>query len=532
MSALSTVEKIPADEQLQILFSQSRHEIIAGLVASLIFFGIAWATLAHTVLTAWLITSFAIYAARYFLSTIGGRQVSHHESAPERWQIYFTTGIALSGLCWAVAIVLPVIQGQWLATGSALFLGTCLALACVLLYQGNLLTSLGFSLATLLPAAGVLLLAGNTTGIILAVMSLIMLALITPASHGLQRDYTLLHRQRQRIDELQQHLDTRKTQMDKISVTLKTNVEKRETAEVELRRTAADLGLVRSKAKALADALQRVSPYDPVTGLANIKHLHACLEKEWLRMMRDRKPLSLLALQIDFYEDYRAISGTQTTDSMLVRLGKILQAAGRRAGDIAAYGEDGRYYLLLAGADSKNATVIAERICKHIQGLRLSNKASQTSDVLTVSIGASTMNPNRERTVEELLKRTNDALYEATFQGGNRVVSFRAMNNIRLERWDVKSEGSFSQEGVIRKLSIWGFKAKKHVYPAGTHVPDEAVDYDRIDAVLSGHFKVTLEGEELVLRAGDCLFIPRGTPRSAEVIGNQQVMCLEGYKAD
>ncbi len=532
MSVLNTVEKIPADEQLQLLFCNSRHEIIAGLATSLVFTGIAWNTADHALLLAWGMTTLVVYAARHLLSVTGGKQLSHHDSAPQRWQRFFTIGITLSGLSWASAVLIPVTRGSWLTAGIALFLTICLALACTMIYRGIAAANLGFSLAALLPAAGGLLLTTSTIGMTLAVMTLIMLALIATAGHGLQRDHALAQGQQRRIDELQQHLDTRKTQMDKISVTLKTNVEKRETAEVELRRTAADLGLVRSKAKALADALQRVSPYDPITGLANIKHLHACLEKEWSRMMRDRKPLSLLALQIDFYEDYRAISGTQSTDSMLVRLGKILQAAGRRAGDIAAYGEDGRYFLLLAGADSKNATRIAEHVCKHVQGLRMSNKASQTSDVLTVSIGVSTMNPNRERSVEELLKRTNDALYEATFQGGNRVVSFRAMNNIRMERWDVKSEGSFSQDGVIRKLSIWGYKAKKHVYPTGTHLPDEAVDYDRIDAVLSGHFKVTLEGEELVLRAGDCLFIPRGTPRSAEVIGNQPVMCLEGYKTD
>ncbi len=532
MSILNTLAETPISEQIRLMFAHSRQEIIAGLVASLIYSAIAWTALAQTSVLAWLIITLGIYAARQFLSVAGSKQITHHDSAPQRWQVYFAAGAVLSGLSWAVAVTLPVIQGQWLAAGVALFLASCLALACSLIYQGIFSATLSFSIAALLPAAGGLLLANNTLGVTLSVMTLVMLALVIIASYGLLRDYTLLHKLHQRIDELQQHLDTRKTQMDKLSVTLKTHVEKRETAEVELRRTAADLGLVRSKAKALADALQRVSPYDPVTGLANIKHLNACLEKEWSRMMRDRKPLSLLALQIDFFEDYRAISGTQTTDSMLVRLGKILQASGRRAGDIAAYGEDGRYYLLLAGADSKNSTRIAEAICKHVQGLRLSNKASQTSEVLTVSIGVSTMNPNRERTVEELLKRTNDALYEATFQGGNRVVSFRAMNNIRLERWDVKSEGSFSQEGVIRKLSIWGYKSKKHVYPTGTHLPDEAVEYDRIDAVLAGHFKVTLEGEELILRAGDCLFIPRGTPRSAEVIGNQPVMCLEGYKAD
>jgi hypothetical protein len=36
------------------------------------------------------------------------------------------------------------------------------------------------------------------------------------------------------------------------------------------------------------------------------------------------------------------------------------------------------------------------------------------------------------------------------------------------------------------------------------------------DAVVSGRFRVTVEGREVVLEAADCLAVPRGTPLSAE----------------
>lgn len=50
---------------------------------------------------------------------------------------------------------------------------------------------------------------------------------------------------------------------------------------------------------------------------------------------------------------------------------------------------------------------------------------------------------------------------------------------------------------------------------------------DKIDAVLSGRFRMVLEGREAVLEAGDMLAVPRGALHSTEVIGNESVVSVD-----
>jgi gentisate 1,2-dioxygenase len=44
-------------------------------------------------------------------------------------------------------------------------------------------------------------------------------------------------------------------------------------------------------------------------------------------------------------------------------------------------------------------------------------------------------------------------------------------------------------------------------------------------------FRMIVEGRELLLEAGDALAIPRGTVHSAEVVGDQAVVSLDGTRA-
>ena len=53
---------------------------------------------------------------------------------------------------------------------------------------------------------------------------------------------------------------------------------------------------------------------------------------------------------------------------------------------------------------------------------------------------------------------------------------------------------------------------------------------DKIDAVVSGRFKMVMEGKELILQAGDVLAVPQGTVHSAEVVGDEAVVSLDGVK--
>jgi quercetin dioxygenase-like cupin family protein len=46
--------------------------------------------------------------------------------------------------------------------------------------------------------------------------------------------------------------------------------------------------------------------------------------------------------------------------------------------------------------------------------------------------------------------------------------------------------------------------------------------------VLSGQLQLTIEGEPMILKPGDCLFIPAGTTCSAQVVSDSSVMAFHG----
>ena len=51
--------------------------------------------------------------------------------------------------------------------------------------------------------------------------------------------------------------------------------------------------------------------------------------------------------------------------------------------------------------------------------------------------------------------------------------------------------------------------------------------FDKWDAVLSGRFALTIDGQRVVLEAGDMLYVPHGVEHRAEVVGDAPVVSLD-----
>jgi quercetin dioxygenase-like cupin family protein len=98
---------------------------------------------------------------------------------------------------------------------------------------------------------------------------------------------------------------------------------------------------------------------------------------------------------------------------------------------------------------------------------------------------------------------------------------------IRLERWDRARDGEPTEAALRRKIEARGYRASRYVYPPGTVFVTHTHDRDKIDAVVSGRFALSMEGEEVVLEAGDALDVPRGVPHRAEVVGDEPVVSLD-----
>ena len=105
----------------------------------------------------------------------------------------------------------------------------------------------------------------------------------------------------------------------------------------------------------------------------------------------------------------------------------------------------------------------------------------------------------------------------------------RTEMNIEIEPWDSRA-GDLNEKNLRRRLENEGYSVARYDYPPGSVFPDHTHGIDKKDAVISGCLLIKAEGREFMLRAGDALQVPAGTVHSAEVIGDETVISLDGTK--
>ena len=101
---------------------------------------------------------------------------------------------------------------------------------------------------------------------------------------------------------------------------------------------------------------------------------------------------------------------------------------------------------------------------------------------------------------------------------------------MQLEHWNEAVDGPLSEAAMRRKLEALGYSVTRYVYPPGTVFPDHTHAVDKIDGVLSGRFRMTMDGRSVVLEAGDLRHVPAGAVHSAEVVGSAPVVSLDAIR--
>jgi diguanylate cyclase (GGDEF)-like protein len=190
---------------------------------------------------------------------------------------------------------------------------------------------------------------------------------------------------------------------------------------IHLAATKHDLERANEHLASAIETLHRISTTDPLTGVANRRNFDDALVLEWRRAARSRTPLSLIMIDIDAFKAYNDVYGHQAGDDCLRRVAESLQSHLHRAGDIVTrYGGE-EFAVLIAGAERDRAGDLAELLRASVEAMRIEHRASPASDVVTISVGAGTMIPDRDRDPAALLKSADEALYAAKAAGRNRV---------------------------------------------------------------------------------------------------------------
>jgi len=167
--------------------------------------------------------------------------------------------------------------------------------------------------------------------------------------------------------------------------------------------------------------LETLSITDGLTGLANRRRFDKYWAEEWQRALRQATPLAVIMMDVDHFKTYNDHYGHQQGDECLRRVGEVLRATVRRAGELAArYGGE-EFVVVMPGASLTQAQETAESILAAIRAEQMPHASSPVASVVTISLGVAAGTPSTAGNRERLLKEADVALYDAKHQGRNRV---------------------------------------------------------------------------------------------------------------
>ena len=172
--------------------------------------------------------------------------------------------------------------------------------------------------------------------------------------------------------------------------------------------------------------LQRLATRDGLTGIANRRSFDDVLAAEWLRGMRDAKPLSLILIDVDHFKLYNDHFGHQGGDECLKAVAGAISASCLRSSDLAArYGGE-EFTAILPGTSAEGGMVVAERMRAAVAARSMQHPGNDGRGHVTVSVGVATLIPARDRAPEDLVAAADAALYCAKREGRDRVAAAEA----------------------------------------------------------------------------------------------------------
>lgn len=165
--------------------------------------------------------------------------------------------------------------------------------------------------------------------------------------------------------------------------------------------------------------LEKLATRDGLTGLLNHRTFQASFRRELLKARRTGSKVALILTDIDFFKKVNDQHGHPAGDAVLRGVATTVQNQLREEVDIVArYGGE-EFACVLVGATEQGAIETAERIRKAVEDASTDIGESEPKKV-TISMGIAVF-PDDGGMAEELIERTDQALYRAKHGGRNRV---------------------------------------------------------------------------------------------------------------
>ena len=167
--------------------------------------------------------------------------------------------------------------------------------------------------------------------------------------------------------------------------------------------------------------MQRLAMTDELTGIHNRRQIQAKGRKWFTQAREEGKPLCVLLLDVDHFKKVNDQLGHHVGDRVLTAVAQCIEEQLRSLDRVGRNGGE-EFLVLLPDTLLNEAVEVAERI--RLAVARLEIEGVPADHPIHISIGCAQYKPEDDN-LGELVRRADEAMYEAKLAGRNRVMTAR-----------------------------------------------------------------------------------------------------------
>ena len=184
--------------------------------------------------------------------------------------------------------------------------------------------------------------------------------------------------------------------------------------------------------KQLELELQRLALTDELTGLSTMRLFKETLQHELARSERNRSPVSVAMIDLDWLKRINDDHGHAAGDAALRHLAQCMRRIARKSDQLARYAGD-EFCILLPDTDRHSAASLLDRLRRTLQE-DLVRAPGVPPFRVTCSVGVVQWGGTEDDELEDLMKLADRALYCAKSDGRNCVSVLPSGDDLRRER--------------------------------------------------------------------------------------------------
>lgn len=167
------------------------------------------------------------------------------------------------------------------------------------------------------------------------------------------------------------------------------------------------------------DKLLQLSERDSLTGLYNRRYFESQGKVTLNVCRRNKLYFSIAVIDIDHFKVINDTHGHLQGDACLVELGRLLQQHFQRQSDtVVRYGGE-EFYVFFPSEDPHVLTREVEKFRLLVESFFFQHQEREAK--MTISAGVCSKKPVRQETLDDFIRKADEALYQAKSNGRNQV---------------------------------------------------------------------------------------------------------------